>query len=46
MTVDEILEAYPSIEREDVFACIAYAAEVTRDYYAEIPLGKKEEATT
>jgi hypothetical protein len=22
------------------------AAEVTRDYYAEIPLGKKEEAAT
>ncbi|WP_333111907.1 MULTISPECIES: DUF433 domain-containing protein [unclassified Microcoleus] len=46
MTVEEILEAYPSIEREDVFACIAYAAEVTRDYYAEIPLEKKEAATT
>lgn len=46
MTVEEILEAYPSIEREDVFACIAYGAEVTRDYYTDIPLGKKEEATT
>jgi uncharacterized protein (DUF433 family) len=46
MTIDEILEAYPSIERDDVFACIAYAAEVTRDYYAEIPLGNKQEATT
>jgi uncharacterized protein (DUF433 family) len=46
MTVEEILEAYPSIERDDIFACIAYGAEVTRDYYIEIPLGKKEEATT
>jgi uncharacterized protein (DUF433 family) len=46
MTVEEILEAYPSINREDVLACIAYAAEVTRDYYVEIPLKNKEEATT
>ena len=29
MTVEEILEAYPGIEREDIFACLAYAAEVT-----------------
>jgi uncharacterized protein (DUF433 family) len=46
VTVEEILEAYPSIEREDVFACIAYGAEVTKDYYVEIPLRNKEEATT
>ncbi|MCU0547561.1 MAG: DUF433 domain-containing protein [Oscillatoriaceae cyanobacterium Prado104] len=26
MTVEEILEAYPSIERNDVFACIAWGA--------------------
>jgi uncharacterized protein (DUF433 family) len=44
-TIEEILEAYPSIEREDVFACIAYGAEVTRDYYVEIPLIKKESTT-
>jgi uncharacterized protein (DUF433 family) len=46
MTIEEILEAYPGIEREDVFACLAYAAEVTRDGYIEIPLNKKKEATT
>lgn len=45
MTIEEILEAYPGIEREDVFACLAYAAEVTRDGYIEIPLNKKKEAT-
>ncbi|HBE16638.1 MAG TPA: hypothetical protein DEG17_02570 [Cyanobacteria bacterium UBA11149] len=28
-TIDEILAAYPSIEREDILACIAYGAEVT-----------------
>ncbi|MEQ9551657.1 MAG: DUF433 domain-containing protein [Coleofasciculus sp. G3-WIS-01] len=38
MTVEEILDGYPSIERNDIFACIAYGAELARDYYVEIPL--------
>lgn len=29
-SIEEILEAYPSIEREDVLACIAYGAEMAR----------------
>lgn len=29
--IDEILAAYPSLAREDVQACLAYAAEVTRE---------------
>ncbi len=41
MTIKEILEAYSGIEREDVLACIAYGAEMTRGYYVEIPLGEK-----
>ncbi|MEQ8974295.1 MAG: DUF433 domain-containing protein [Coleofasciculus sp. C1-SOL-03] len=28
MTVEEILDGYPSIERDDIFACIAYGAEL------------------
>ena len=28
---DDILVAYPSLTREDVQACLAYAAEVTRE---------------
>ena len=28
---DEILEAYPSLKREDVQACLAFAAELTRE---------------
>jgi uncharacterized protein (DUF433 family) len=28
-TVEGLLEAYPSIEREDILACIAYGAEMT-----------------
>ncbi|MBI4700393.1 MAG: DUF433 domain-containing protein [Deltaproteobacteria bacterium] len=30
-TVEQILEAYPSLGREDVQACLAYAAELTRE---------------
>jgi uncharacterized protein (DUF433 family) len=37
-TVEELLEEYPGIEREDIFACIAYGAEMARDYYVEIPI--------
>ncbi|MBR8834494.1 MAG: DUF433 domain-containing protein [Stigonema ocellatum SAG 48.90 = DSM 106950] len=40
--VEEVLEAYPSIEREDVLACIAYGAEMARDVFVEIPLNKKK----
>ncbi|MEG4085026.1 DUF433 domain-containing protein [Microcoleus sp. POL10_C6] len=42
MTLEELLEEYPGIEREDVLACIAYGAELARDYYVEIPVGKKK----
>lgn len=42
MTLEELLEEYPGIEREDVLACIAYGAELARDYYVEIPLGEKK----
>ncbi|MEO1296023.1 MAG: DUF433 domain-containing protein [Cyanobacteria bacterium J06636_16] len=37
-TIDNVLEAYPGIEREDVLACIAYGAEMTRGGWAEVPL--------
>ena len=29
-TIDQILESYPSITREDVYACLLYAAETIR----------------
>lgn len=46
MSIEEILEAYPSIERDDILACIAYGAELTRDYYVEIPLSKTQGTAT
>ena len=30
-TVDELLEEYPSIEREDILACLEYAALLTEE---------------
>lgn len=42
MTLQELLEEYPGIEREDVLACIAYGAELARDCYVEIPVGEKK----
>ncbi len=32
MTIEEILEQYPQLKEEDIRACIAYAAEVTREH--------------
>ncbi len=43
-TIEGILEEYPSIEREDVLACLAYGAEMSRDVFVEIPLGTTKEA--
>ncbi len=42
VTIEEVLEEYPSIEREDILACIAYGAEMSRDIFVEIPLSQKE----
>jgi uncharacterized protein (DUF433 family) len=30
-TIEELLEEYPSISREDILACIEYAASLTED---------------
>ncbi|MDR0871680.1 MAG: DUF433 domain-containing protein [Planctomycetaceae bacterium] len=37
-SIDEILENYPSIERDDVLACIAYGAEKTRFVLVDLEL--------
>ena len=37
MSVEEILQEYPGLERNDILACIAYGAEMSRDRYIEIP---------
>lgn len=37
MSIEELMREY-DLEREDVLACIAYGAEMSRDRYVEIPL--------
>lgn len=34
---EEILEAYPSLNRKDIRAALAFAAEMTRERYVDIP---------
>jgi uncharacterized protein (DUF433 family) len=40
MTVEEILENYPGLEHEDILACIAYGAEMSRDRYIQLDAAK------
>lgn len=39
MTVEQIMEEY-DLTREDVLACIAYGAEMSRERYVDLPVGK------
>lgn len=38
MTIAEVLEDYPSLEEADIYACLAYGAEMSRERYIDIPL--------
>ena len=40
MTEEEILINYPGLKHEDILACIAYGAEMSRDRYIELDLAK------
>ncbi len=35
-TIEELLEEYPQLTREDIYAAIAYGAEMSRERYVEI----------
>ena len=37
-TEREILKDYPGLEPEDIHACIAYGAEMSRERYVDVPL--------
>lgn len=43
-TIETILEEYPGIEKEDILACLAYGAEMARDYVVDIPIETHKEA--
>lgn len=32
-SIDEVLEAYPTLKREDVYACIQFAAKLMANHY-------------
>lgn len=38
--IEEILDQYPGVTREDVLACIAYGSEMSRERYVDIPVAK------
>jgi len=38
MSIEEILEEYPSLTREDIRAAIAYGAEMSRERYVEVSI--------
>lgn len=37
-SIDDILRDYPGLEADDIYACIAYGAEMSRERYIEIPM--------
>ena len=37
-TIAEILADYPELEEADIYACLAYGAEMSRERYLDIPL--------
>ena len=39
MTPEELLQEYPDLEMNDILACIAYGAEMSRERYIDIELG-------
>ena len=43
-TIDELLQDYSGIEKEDILACIAYGAEMSRNVFADLPLEIYESA--
>jgi uncharacterized protein (DUF433 family) len=36
MTIQEVLKEYPELEQADIFACLAYGAEMDRERYVEV----------
>lgn len=37
-TVEQVLEQYPQLSHEEVLACVAYGAEMSRERFVEVPL--------
>ena len=39
-STEQVLDEYPGVTKEDVLACIAYGAEMSRERYVDLPTGK------
>lgn len=39
-SVESALTSYPGLEQDDIRACIAYGAEMARERFIDIPVGK------
>ena len=37
-TVADILDNYPGLQEADIYACLAYGAEMSRERFVEIPI--------
>ncbi len=42
LSVEEVLEEYPQLSREDVLACVAYGAEKSRERFVDVSLEDEE----
>lgn len=42
MTIPEILGNFPGLEEADIYACIAYGAEMARERVVDIPLETRQ----
>ncbi len=40
-TTTEILKDYPQLEEADILACLAYAADMSRERFVDVPLETK-----
>ena len=38
LSIEEILEEYPNLSQDDVLACVAYGAEMSRERFVDVPL--------
>lgn len=38
MTITEVLEEYPQLTTDDILACIAYGAEMSRERFVEVKI--------
>ncbi len=38
LSIEEVLEEYPQLSREDILACVAYGAEMSRERFVDVPL--------